>query len=88
VRELRIVGETTTRAALLAGFQVSVQERIEGAFDAVAYLMRYSKGGVSYREAMGMDGWELRHIGRAIERLVEAENGSGRGKDGGGPVDD
>jgi len=59
-----------------------VEERIDAVFDAVAWAVRYSKGGLGYREAMSMDGWELRRFGRALERLIEAENESGRKKDG------
>jgi hypothetical protein len=42
-------------------------------YRSVAYVMRYSKGGVRYETAMSMDMRRLRRIERALSALVDEE---------------
>lgn len=43
-------------------------------FDRLAWVCRYAKGALPYREAKALDGWELREFGEALHRLVQREN--------------
>lgn len=62
----------TTIALLRAGR--SVEDFVDGVYDQVVYVMRYSKGGVNWRDAMGMESRKLRKIETALSRLVGRES--------------
>lgn len=47
-------------------------------YDSMVYLMRYTKGGISHRDVIEMDRWQIKRWQKAVERLLKAENSSGK----------
>lgn len=79
-RLAQVADATVSTFAAVAGADYDAGETI---WDRIAWVLRYSKGGVSWSELLAMDGERFMRLEAAINRLVGRENAPSKSADGG-----